>query len=64
MRDLDAVRSFMSGLGPTALFDLPWLPFYLIMIAAFHPLLGLAALVGGMLLFALTVLTEVMTASR
>jgi ABC-type protease/lipase transport system fused ATPase/permease subunit len=24
VRDLDQVRSFLSGLGPTALFDLPW----------------------------------------
>ncbi len=26
LRDLDAVRAFLSGPGPTALFDLPWLP--------------------------------------
>src|SRR5262249_20102925 len=26
LRDLDSVRSFLSGLGPIALFDLPWLP--------------------------------------
>lgn len=61
MRDLDAVRSFLSGLGPTALFDMPWLPFYLVIIASFHPLLGLTALVGAILLVTLTVLTEVMT---
>src|SRR5207302_9485171 len=24
LRDLDSVRSFLSGLGPIALFDLPW----------------------------------------
>ena len=61
MRDLDSVRSFMSSMGPTALFDLPWLPFYLIIIAAFHPLLGWAALVGAIILVTLTVLTERMT---
>src|ERR1700710_2907815 len=26
IRDLDSVRSFLSGMGPVALFDLPWLP--------------------------------------
>lgn len=25
LRDLDAVRSYLSGLGPVALFDLPWI---------------------------------------
>src|SRR5439155_207143 len=29
MRDLDSVRSFLGGLGPVALFDLPWIPVYL-----------------------------------
>ncbi|TGV79550.1 type I secretion system permease/ATPase, partial [Mesorhizobium sp. M00.F.Ca.ET.158.01.1.1] len=29
VRDLDSVRTFLSGTGPTALFDLPWLPLYL-----------------------------------
>src|SRR4029077_7047694 len=29
VRDLDQIRSFLSGLGPTALFDLPWMPLYL-----------------------------------
>ena len=29
MRDLDQLRSFLSGTGPTALCDLPWMPLYL-----------------------------------
>src|ERR1700716_3611409 len=29
VRDLDTIRSFISGIGPTAFFDLPWLPLYL-----------------------------------
>jgi PrtD family type I secretion system ABC transporter len=58
LRDLDAVRSFLSGLGPVALFDLPWMPIYLAICFLFHPLLGLTAFAGALVLVALTVLTE------
>ena len=58
LRDLDTTRSFLSSQGPTALFDLPWLPFYLAIVYAFHPMLGVTALVGAIVLVSLTVLTE------
>jgi ATP-binding cassette, subfamily C, type I secretion system permease/ATPase len=58
LRDLDTVRSFLSGPGPTALLDLPWLPFYLAIVYAFHPLLGLTALAGATVLICLTLLTD------
>lgn len=61
LRDLDSVRSFLSGLGPTALFDLPWIPVYLAIIYAFHPLLGTVALCGAVVLVAITLMTEAMT---
>ncbi|MES2030588.1 MAG: type I secretion system permease/ATPase [Pseudomonadota bacterium] len=61
LRDLDNVRSFLSGMGPSALFDLPWLPLYLAICFAFHPMIGVTALVGALLLVGLTILTEIMT---
>jgi PrtD family type I secretion system ABC transporter len=61
MRDLDSIRSFLSGLGPTALFDLPWMPIYLIICFMFHPYIGLAALFGAIVLGIITMLTETMT---
>ena len=61
LRDLDSLRSFLSGMGPTALFDLPWIPLYLIICFAFHVLIGLTALFGAIVLGTLTVLTEVYT---
>jgi PrtD family type I secretion system ABC transporter len=61
LRDLDNIRSFLSGMGPSALFDLPWLPLYLAICFAFHPLIGATASVGALILVSLTVLTEVMT---
>lgn len=61
LRDLDGVRGFLSGVGPLALFDLPWVPVYLSIIFAFHPLLGMAALTGAIVLLGLTLLTEFLT---
>ncbi|HZL38755.1 MAG TPA: type I secretion system permease/ATPase [Pseudolabrys sp.] len=60
LRDLDAIRSYLSGLGPVALFDLPWIPLYLVICFAFHPLIGFTALAGAIILIGLTVLTEVL----
>src|SRR5579863_7869502 len=61
IRDLDSVRSFLSGLGPVAFFDLPWMPVYLAICFLFHTLLGLTALMGAIILITLTVVTEVKT---
>ncbi|RWM24417.1 MAG: type I secretion system permease/ATPase [Mesorhizobium sp.] len=61
MRDLDSVRGFLSGMGPTALFDLPWLPLYLIIIFMFHWVLGVTALFGAIVLITLTMLAERLT---
>src|SRR3954447_1839825 len=61
LRDLDSVRSFLSGSGPNALFDLPWLPVYLVICFAFHPYIGFAALFGAIVLGIITMMTETMT---
>jgi len=61
LRDLDQVRAFLSSLGPAALFDLPWLPLYLAICFAFHWMIGTTALVGGIVLVAITLLAEALT---
>jgi ATP-binding cassette subfamily C protein len=61
LRDLDQIRAFLAGGGPSALFDLPWMPLYLFICFAFHPLIGLVTLAGALVLVVLTVLTEVLT---
>ena len=63
VRDLDTVRSFLSGNGPIALFDLPWIPVYLVVIFAFHVVLGITALGGAVVLICLTLATEVLSRS-
>ena len=61
MRDLDAIRLFMSSGGPNAFLDIPWLPFYMALIFIFHWVLGVVAVVGTIFLVLLTVLTELLT---
>jgi len=61
LRDLDQVRAFLSGGGPLGFFDLPWMPFYLAICFLFHPLIGLVALVGALVLVSLTACTEAFT---
>jgi PrtD family type I secretion system ABC transporter len=61
MRDLDTVRAFLSGLGPTALFDLPWIPLYVAICFAFHVLIGVTVLCGAIILVALTLTTEILS---
>lgn len=60
-RDLDQVRSFLSSAGPTALFDLPWMPFYIAICFLFHFWIGVTALLGAIVLFGLTLLAEFLT---
>lgn len=61
LRDLDAIRSFLSGGGPIAFYDLPWIPLYLAICFLFHPLIGLAVLIGAIILIALTLITEMLS---
>jgi PrtD family type I secretion system ABC transporter len=61
LRDLDQVRSFLSSTGPLALFDLPWTPLYLAICFMFHPLIGVVAFAGAVVLAAFAALTELLT---
>jgi PrtD family type I secretion system ABC transporter len=58
IRDLDQIRTFLSGQGPIALFDLPWLPLYLLLVFALHPLLGIVATLGAIVLVLMTIMTD------
>jgi PrtD family type I secretion system ABC transporter len=61
VRDLDTLRSFLSGPGPTAILDMPWLPIYLAFVFLLHPWLGILATSGAVALIALTFITEALS---
>ncbi|WP_076743435.1 type I secretion system permease/ATPase [Sphingomonas jeddahensis] len=58
IRDVDQVRQFLAGAGPTALMDLPWVLFFVAILFLLHPWLGATVLAGALVLIALTLLTE------
>ena len=60
-RDVDTLRNFMGSQGPIALFDIPFMPVFLIFVYLLHPLLGALTLGGMVVLTILTVITEIMT---
>ena len=58
VRDLENVRAFLSGMGPTAFLDMPWIPIFVLTLFVFHPLIGLAATFGASLIVGSTLLAE------
>ncbi|MCB4812294.1 type I secretion system permease/ATPase [Methylovorus menthalis] len=60
--DVHTVQSFFSGSGVQAVFEVPWIPVYFFVLYLFHPWLCLMAVVGTLILVALTYLEEKVSA--
>ncbi|MGZ3215533.1 type I secretion system permease/ATPase [Paracoccus sp. T5] len=60
MRDLDAVQRLIGSQVMLAFFDLPWAPLFLGAVYIFHPLLGVVATAGGLILVMATILNRSM----
>ncbi|MBD2745646.1 type I secretion system permease/ATPase [Microvirga sp. BT688] len=58
IRDVDTIRGFLSSLGPTALFDMPFMPIFLIGCFMIHPGIGVMSVVGGVIIIGLTIYTD------
>ena len=63
-RDLEAVRGFLSGMGPTAFLDMPFLPIFFAGCFLLHPSLGWLAVGGGLIVVAGAVLVEWSSSAR
>lgn len=61
VRDVDTVRGYLSGPGPLAIADLPWIAVYLLILSIFHWSIGLLALFGVAVLVTLMLVNNRMT---
>ncbi len=61
LADLGTVRRFLAGPAPLAMFDIPWVPLYLGVLAMLHWSLGLVGVVGALVVIALAILTDKLT---
>ena len=61
LRDVHTLRTFLTGAGIFALFDAPWLPFFLVLIYLFHPALAAVATGGALIMIALAVVNDRLT---
>ncbi len=61
IRDLDSIRQFVSSNAPLTFFDAPWTPFFIIVVSLLHPLLGLVAVIGAIIIFCLAIATELVS---
>lgn len=58
LRDLDMVRQTIAGQALGALFDLPWMPLFLLILFVVDPTIGVTTLIGGAILVFLAFLQE------
>lgn len=63
LADLDTIKEFYSGQGLSALFDLPWVPVYLLLLTVLHPALGALGAAGALFLFLVAWINNRMTRS-
>ncbi|WP_338147163.1 type I secretion system permease/ATPase [Neoroseomonas oryzicola] len=61
LRDLGTCRAYLGSPASLSLFDVPWVPVFLLVIFILHPVLGVVALGGAFILLALTLLNELAT---
>lgn len=59
--DLATIRRFLGGPAPLALFDLPWVPLYLVVLGLLHWSLGLMGLLGVAVVVSLAILNDRLT---
>ena len=58
LRDLDTVRASIAGPAVGVLFDLPWMPLFLLLLFVIDPWIGALTLAGGVVLLILAIMQD------
>lgn len=58
--DIEVLRNYFASSTVYTLLDLPWAPFYLLLIYLFHPVLSLIAISGAAIMAGLSILQEIL----
>ncbi len=53
LRDLDQFRAMLTGQAVSILFDVPWIPIFIVALFLINPLIGAVSLIGSLLLLVL-----------
>ena len=61
LKDLQSVRTFLTGQGIIQLLDAPWIPIYMLLLYFMHPVMFYVLLFGTLLMLALSIATELLT---
>ena len=60
-RDMDVVRTFLTGAGLITFCDVPWAPVFVIACFILHPLFGILTIVGGVIILGLAIANDFAT---
>ncbi len=61
LQDIGAIKQFCASPSMFSLFDLPWMPFYLVLMFLLHPALGVVTFIGIALFIALAIFNDLIT---
>lgn len=64
LRDVNILRNYLGGNAIFALFDMPWMPIFLLFIYMIHPVMGMVATGGVVVVFMLGIAQELLTRKR
>jgi len=61
LRDISSIREFLCGMDILSLFDSPWTIIYLVVVYMLHPVLGMVATAGVVVLILISLINEYAT---